>query len=203
VKKGEKPRANPLVVLREEFDDWAVLFDPDAGQGFGLNPTGVYVWKLLDGKHSVDDMLEALHRDADGVPQEAGEHIVTFLEELTEHGLAGYEGEQQQGDRRRLPLCPTCTGTMQFKYEPSRLIDLRGAGAHGVNCNSSGSEASSDCMANGASATNVCQPGTLAITACRAGTSASIDCCGGSTRSFSWCGGGSSPACCGSGSGGY
>jgi SynChlorMet cassette protein ScmD len=89
VDNNEKPIANPFVLLREEFDDWAVLFDPDAGQGFGLNPTGVYVWKLLDGKHSVDDMLEALHRDADGVPQEAGEHIVTFLEELTEHGPGG------------------------------------------------------------------------------------------------------------------
>jgi hypothetical protein len=29
-----------LVLLREEFDDWAVLYDPDTGYGFGLNPTG-------------------------------------------------------------------------------------------------------------------------------------------------------------------
>ena len=45
----DKPIANPLVVLREEFDDWAILFDPDTGNAFGLNPTGVYLWKLLDG----------------------------------------------------------------------------------------------------------------------------------------------------------
>ena len=31
VKSGELPLANPLVVLREEFDGWAVLFDPDTG----------------------------------------------------------------------------------------------------------------------------------------------------------------------------
>jgi len=48
----DKPIANPVVLLREEFDDWAILFNPDATlgfSGFGLNPTGVYVWKLLDG----------------------------------------------------------------------------------------------------------------------------------------------------------
>ena len=33
----EKPIANPLIVLREEFDDWAILFDPDTGDAFGLN----------------------------------------------------------------------------------------------------------------------------------------------------------------------
>ena len=27
----DKPIANPLIVLREEFDDWAILFDPDSG----------------------------------------------------------------------------------------------------------------------------------------------------------------------------
>ena len=46
---NNKPVANPLVVLREEFDDWAVLFDPDTGNAFGLSPVGVFVWKLLDG----------------------------------------------------------------------------------------------------------------------------------------------------------
>ncbi len=80
---GEKPIANPYVILREEFDDWAVLFDPDTGRGFGLNPTGVYVWKLLDGKHSVDDLLTALRQDVLRVPPVAREHLVTFVKELT------------------------------------------------------------------------------------------------------------------------
>jgi SynChlorMet cassette protein ScmD len=63
--RSERPIANPYIMLREEFDDWAILFNPDTGRGFGLNPTGVYIWKLLDGEHSVDDMREALRRDAD------------------------------------------------------------------------------------------------------------------------------------------
>jgi hypothetical protein len=54
MKNGEKPIANPFVLLREEFDDWAILFDLNSGHGFGLSPIGVYVWKFLDGEHSVD-----------------------------------------------------------------------------------------------------------------------------------------------------
>jgi hypothetical protein len=38
MKNGGKPIGNPVVMLREEFDDRAILFDPDTGHGFGLNP---------------------------------------------------------------------------------------------------------------------------------------------------------------------
>jgi SynChlorMet cassette protein ScmD len=55
-----KPLANPLVVLREEFDDWAILFDPDTGHAYGLNPVSVFIWKHLDGKHTMANILESL-----------------------------------------------------------------------------------------------------------------------------------------------
>ena len=89
--QNDKPVANPLVVLREEFDDWAILFDPDTGNAFGLNPTGVYLWKLLDGTHTLDDMLVRLRESADEVPDEASDHVSEFVEELTKRGLAGHE----------------------------------------------------------------------------------------------------------------
>ena len=89
--QNDKPVANPLVVLREEFDDWAILFDPDTGNAFGLNPTGVYLWKLLDGTHTLDDMLVRLRESADEVPDEASDHVSEFVEELTKRGLAGRE----------------------------------------------------------------------------------------------------------------
>jgi SynChlorMet cassette protein ScmD len=67
-KNKEKPIANPSVVLREEFDDWAVLFDPETGAAFGLNPKGVCIWKLLDGERTLDEILEAIRAHAGGIP---------------------------------------------------------------------------------------------------------------------------------------
>ncbi len=31
------PVANPSIVFREEFDDWALLFDPDTSESYGIN----------------------------------------------------------------------------------------------------------------------------------------------------------------------
>jgi SynChlorMet cassette protein ScmD len=99
VNNDAKPLRNYYVMLREEFDDWAVLFDPDTGHGFGLNPMGVYLWKLLDGNHSIDALVEALRRDARDVPEEAARHMVAFVEGLAEYNLAGYETEEAHHDR--------------------------------------------------------------------------------------------------------
>lgn len=68
MKNGYKPIRNPSVVLREEFDDRAILFKPDAGKAFGLNPVEALVWKLLDGEHTVKDILHELRERTEDVP---------------------------------------------------------------------------------------------------------------------------------------
>ncbi len=45
------------VVLREEFDNWAIPFDPATGNAFGLNPVGVFVWERLDDHPTRKDIL--------------------------------------------------------------------------------------------------------------------------------------------------
>jgi SynChlorMet cassette protein ScmD len=91
---NDKPVANSLTVLREEFDDWAVLFDPDSGNAFGLNPVGVFIWKRLDGQHTIQDILKELHENCVGVPDEAEEHLRNLVQDLVERGLAGYEAKE-------------------------------------------------------------------------------------------------------------
>ena len=89
--EAKNPIANPLIVLREEFDDWAILFDPDTGNAFGLNPTGVFIWKLLDGKHDTDEIVNKLREEADEVPADAAEQARQFIAALEQQGLVGYE----------------------------------------------------------------------------------------------------------------
>jgi SynChlorMet cassette protein ScmD len=90
---NDKPVTNPLVVLREEFDDWAVLFDPDSGNAFGLNPTGVFIWKQLNGRRTTQDILKSLHENCEEVPNEVQDHLNEFIQDLVEQGLAGYEAQ--------------------------------------------------------------------------------------------------------------
>jgi len=87
----EKPIANPDILLREEFDDWALLFNPNTGKGFGINPVGVFVWKLLDGKHSVNDIVEEVKKNFRNVSNNVDEEVKRFIAALSENGLLVYE----------------------------------------------------------------------------------------------------------------
>ncbi|GAG48199.1 unnamed protein product, partial [marine sediment metagenome] len=82
VAEKDKPIVNPLIVLREEFDDWAILFDPDTGNAVGLNPVGVFIWKLLDGSHTVEDILKKLRESCEKVPKEVEDHFKDFIQSL-------------------------------------------------------------------------------------------------------------------------
>jgi SynChlorMet cassette protein ScmD len=88
---NDRVKANPSVVLREEFDDWAILFNPDSGVIFSLNPMGVYIWKCFDGNHTIRDILENLRNDCEDVPDDAETHLKDFISDLIEKGLAGYK----------------------------------------------------------------------------------------------------------------
>jgi len=91
---SDRPLANPGIVLREEFDDWAILFDPDTGKAFGINPVSVFIWKRLDGQRTVDDIHKELQENCNNVPEAAEDHIREFIQELVEKGYAGYEVQQ-------------------------------------------------------------------------------------------------------------
>jgi SynChlorMet cassette protein ScmD len=88
------PVANPSVVLREEFDNWAILFDPDTGDAFGINPVGVFIWKRLDGLRSVRDILEELRKNYENIAEEAEEQLKELIQEIVEKGFAGHKTQE-------------------------------------------------------------------------------------------------------------
>ena len=51
---------NNDVVLREEDPDGALLFNPDTNQIRVLNKTGLFIWKLCDGKHDLSSIVKAV-----------------------------------------------------------------------------------------------------------------------------------------------
>lgn len=87
----KKPVVNPSIVLREEFDDWALLYNPDSGEAYGLNPVGAMIWKHLDGRHGVDDLVVLLRDKCDNAPEDVRAHVEEFINGIVKSGLAGYE----------------------------------------------------------------------------------------------------------------
>ncbi len=91
MKQTDRPIANPIVVLREEFDDWAVLFNPDTAYAAGTNPVGVAVWKLLDGRRSIEDIVARIKSSFEDTPEAAGKEIAAFVDNLAANGFVGLE----------------------------------------------------------------------------------------------------------------
>jgi len=89
--KAKKPITNPVVVLREEFDDWAILFNPDTADAVGTNPVGVAVWKLMDGKREIEEIIVEIKDQFADVPDAATKDIPAFIKDLTQRGFVGYE----------------------------------------------------------------------------------------------------------------
>lgn len=87
----DRPIANPIVVLREELDDWAILFNPDTADAVGTNPVGVAVWKRMDGKRSLKEIVSEIETSFEDAPSVALEEITAFVGKLAEHGYVGCE----------------------------------------------------------------------------------------------------------------
>lgn len=86
----DKPIANPIVVLREEFDDWAILFNPDTAAAVGINPVGVAVWKRMDGKTSLNEITQEIKSSFEETPEAVFDEISAFVDKLAENGYVGY-----------------------------------------------------------------------------------------------------------------
>jgi hypothetical protein len=81
---------NPDVSLREEDEEGGLLFNPDTNQVKVLNNTGICIWKLCDGKHSIQSFIETIQSEFDQVPDESvEEHIREYLGELIQSGFIG------------------------------------------------------------------------------------------------------------------
>jgi len=91
----DRPIANPTVVLREEFDNWAILFNPDTGNAIGINSLGTYIWKKIDGRE-IDDVIKSINKEFSDVPEGVDQEVVSFIDGLVKYGLAGYELESKE-----------------------------------------------------------------------------------------------------------
>jgi len=84
---------NPNLVLREEDDDCALLFDPDRGSVQLLNRTAVEIWKRLDGQRSLAEILSSLDEIFTGVDEAAQEQVVQLARSLVDLGAVGFRSD--------------------------------------------------------------------------------------------------------------
>jgi len=81
------PSIKDDIVLREE-DDGAFLFDPIQDIFQALNETGVFVFKELNGKNNIDDIVKKiLSQYSDIEPDAARKDVEAFIEQIKGRGF--------------------------------------------------------------------------------------------------------------------
>lgn len=81
------PRVKDDIVFREE-DDGAFLFDPIKDNLRCLNETGAAVFRELDGKNSIDDIVEKLKSIHSEIAEEKiKEDVISFIKDLKIRGF--------------------------------------------------------------------------------------------------------------------
>lgn len=87
MKSDDIPVPSSAIVFREEFDDWALLFAPDTGEVYAINPVAAFVWKHLDGRRSVTDLTSLVAVSFENVPATADRDVLQYLEKLEAKGF--------------------------------------------------------------------------------------------------------------------
>ena len=82
-----QPAQNPAIVFREETSDWAILFNPQNGCTFGLDPVGVLMWRNIDGVKTLSDHVSAVRHACEGVSTNVAADVLSFLADLRDNGL--------------------------------------------------------------------------------------------------------------------
>ena len=81
------PVADPRFVLRHEYVDAALIFDPDSGEQYRMNAVGARVWRLLNGRRSLREIADRLKVFYQDVPGQAERHVGDFVQNLVRKGL--------------------------------------------------------------------------------------------------------------------
>jgi len=79
---------NPIVNLREEDEDGALLFNPDSNRIQLLNSTGFFIWKLCSEGKTLSEISEAVRQEYSDVPEkQLDKDMKQFLDEMVEIGF--------------------------------------------------------------------------------------------------------------------
>ena len=84
----EVPKAKNGVVLREEFEDCSLLFDPSSGRGYCINAVATQIWKALKAGGTLEEIRQSIADAFRDSPPNPDADIAAFLDEIVREGLA-------------------------------------------------------------------------------------------------------------------
>lgn len=87
---------NPDLLVKEEDEDGALVFNPDTDKVLVLNPSALFIWRRCDGNARLGDLVAGVCHAFSGVPKErVGEEVRGFIEKMVAEGFLGIVEERE------------------------------------------------------------------------------------------------------------
>lgn len=83
-------QANELIIFRRESEGNSLLFNPENGKLFGLNPVATLIWEALVNGNGRCEILQSLEAQTVTLPDQAETDIDEFITSLQEHGFLAF-----------------------------------------------------------------------------------------------------------------
>ena len=81
-------KLNPMIVFRKENDENGILFDPDSGEIYELNNTGIIIWEALEQGADQSAIVQKLRElCGDSCPAFLADDVADFLKNMCELGF--------------------------------------------------------------------------------------------------------------------
>lgn len=87
----DRPRRNPETAFRALGDEGGLVVIPGRSEVKVVNPVGILVYRLLDGKHSIAEIVAQVTKEFDIGAAEAEADVQAFVGELADHGMLAEE----------------------------------------------------------------------------------------------------------------
>lgn len=91
------PKSRPSKNKRMPYriiDREGILVNPDKGNVIHLNETAAEIWKAIDGKHTVEELVEQVCDVFDVDEQIARKDVAEFLKELVENNAIDFGAQE-------------------------------------------------------------------------------------------------------------
>ncbi len=90
-----RPNRNPETAYRPVGDDGGLVVLPGESAVKVLNPVGSKVFAMIDGKHTVDEIVAEVVAEFEISAEQARTDVESFLQELEAHGMLQPATEQE------------------------------------------------------------------------------------------------------------
>ena len=112
-----------VTVTRPSRATWRIIswlfYVPDS-RDIALDEVGSLVWRLCDGEHSVDALVDALVERYQLGKREAEVSLTTYLRDLGKRGLIGFLVPEDEDDQASEVLSPSGKGGQRRRRKSAR-----------------------------------------------------------------------------------